>query len=139
LEIDMANGQKTLWCGIGMVLGMVLTYCWLRPSSVARAADAHAVNEQGVQVLVDEKDMRTSYANAYRIHTAEQEAVIDFGLNMPNPNVKPGDPQQVLLKVNDRMVLSYVTVKRLSISLAQVVKRFEEKFGEIPTGGLKER
>jgi hypothetical protein len=138
LEIDMSNGQKTLWCGIGMVLGMALTYCWLRPS-VARAADAHAVNEQGVQVLVDEKEMRTSYANAYRIHTAEQEAVIDFGLNMPNPNVKPGDPQQVLLKVNDRMVLSYVTVKRLSISLGQVVKRFEDKFGEIPTGGLKER
>lgn len=134
----MANAQKTMWCGIGMVLGMALTYCWLRPS-VARAADAAPVNVPGPQVLVDEKEMRTSYANAYRIHTAEQEAIIDFGLNMPNPNVKPGDPQQILLRINDRMVLSYVTAKRLSLSLAALVKRFEDKFGEIPTGGLKER
>ena len=54
--------------------------------------------QQQVQVLVDERDMKTVYANAYRIHTAEQEAVVDFGFNMPNPNAQQGQ-QQVLLKV----------------------------------------
>jgi hypothetical protein len=87
--------------------------------------------QQQVQVLVDERDMKTLYANAYRIHTAEQEAVIDFGFNMPNPNAQQGQ-QQVLLKVTDRVVISYVTAKRLALSLQQLVKRFEQQFGEIP-------
>jgi hypothetical protein len=88
--------------------------------------------QQQVQVLVDERDMKTIYANAYRIHTAEQEAVVDFGFNMPNPNSQPGQQQQVLLKVTDRVVISYVTAKRLALSLQQLVKRFEQQFGEIP-------
>src|SRR5213083_2085412 len=88
--------------------------------------------QQQVQVLVDERDMKTVYANAYRIHTAEQEAVLDFGFNMPNPNTQPGQQQQVLLKVTDRVVISYVTAKRLALSLQQLVKRFEQQFGEIP-------
>ena len=91
-----------------------------------------AGGQQQVQVLVDERDMKTLYANAYRIHTAEQEAVIDFGFNMPNPNAQPGQQQQVLLKVTDRVVISYVTAKRLALSLQQLVKRFEQQFGEIP-------
>ena len=93
---------------------------------------AAAAGQQQVQVLVDERDMKTLYANAYRIHTAEQEAVIDFGFNMPNPNAQAGQQQQVLLKVTDRVVISYVTAKRLALSLQQLVKRFEQQFGEIP-------
>ena len=42
--------------------------------------------EQGVQVLLDERELRTFYANAYRIHTSAEEVVIDLGFNMPNPN-----------------------------------------------------
>ena len=94
-------------------------------------AAPQAGQQQQVQVLVDERDMKTLYANAYRIHTAEQEAVIDFGFNMPNPNAQQGQ-QQVLLKVTDRVVISYVTAKRLALSLQQLVKRFEQQFGEIP-------
>jgi hypothetical protein len=95
------------------------------------ATTTEAGGQQQVQVLVDERDMKTVYANAYRIHTAEQEAVVDFGFNMPNPNAQGGQ-QQVLLKVTDRVVISYVTAKRLALSLQQLVKRFEQQFGEIP-------
>jgi hypothetical protein len=97
-----------------------------------QAGQAGAAGQQQVQVLVDEREMKTLYANAYRIHTAEQEAVIDFGFNMPNPNAQAGQQQQVLLKVTDRVVISYVTAKRLALSLQQLVKRFEQQFGEIP-------
>jgi hypothetical protein len=93
---------------------------------------AGAAGQQQVQVLVDEREMKTLYANAYRIHTAEQEAVIDVGFNMPNPNAQAGQQQQVLLKVTDRVVISYVTAKRLALSLQQLVKRFEQQCGEIP-------
>ena len=99
---------------------------------IEQAGQAGAAGQQQVQVLVDEREMKTLYANAYRIHTAEQEAVIDFGFNMPNPNAQAGQQQQVLLKVTDRVVISYVTAKRLALSLQQLVKRFEQQFGEIP-------
>jgi len=133
----MARRERAIWVVLGMMLGITLMYCWQQTPAV-RGAVGVVENKAGPQVLVDEKEMRLSYANAYRIHTTEQEAVIDFGFNMPNPNQKPGEEQQVLLKVTDRMVLSYVTSKRLSLSMAKLVKRFEDQFGEIPAA-IKEK
>lgn len=87
---------------------------------------------QQVQVMLDEKDLKLTYANAYRIHTAIEEVVIDLGFNMPNPNVQPGQPQSLLFKVTDRLILSYPNAKRLAMSLGQLVKRYEQQFGELP-------
>ncbi len=88
----------------------------------------------GVQVLLDERELKTVYSNAYRIHTAAEEVVLDLGFNMPNPNPNPqnGQPQQLLFKVTDRVIMSYANAKRLAMSLGQLVKRYEQQFGEIP-------
>lgn len=88
--------------------------------------------QQGVQVMLDERDLKTTYANAYRIHTAIEEVVVDLGFNMPNPNSQPGQPQALLFKVTDRVILSYPNAKRLAMSLGQLVKRYEQQFGELP-------
>jgi hypothetical protein len=122
----MRRSERALWCGLGLVVGLMVAASWRGTPAVA------AEQDQPVQVMVDEKDLRLVYANAYRIHTAEQEAVIDFGFNMPNPNPPKAGEKQVLLKISDRVVLSYVTTKRLAVSLDQLVKRFEKQFGEIP-------
>ncbi len=91
--------------------------------------------QQQIQVMLDERDMRTVYANAYRIHTAPEEVIVDLGFNMPNPNTQPGQAtqQQLLFRVTDRVIMSYGNAKRLSLSLQQLVKRFEQQFGEIPS------
>ena len=86
----------------------------------------------GVQVLLDERDLKTLYSNAYRMHTAAEEVVIDLGFNMPNPNPQPGQ-QQLLFKVTDRVVMTYTTAKRLALSLGQLIKRYEQQFGELPS------
>jgi hypothetical protein len=90
--------------------------------------------DQQVQVLLDERELKSMYANAYRIHTSAEEVIVDLGFNMPNPNPNPQNPgqQQLLFKVTDRVILSYTNAKRLAISLTQLVKRFEQQFGEIP-------
>jgi hypothetical protein len=92
--------------------------------------------QQGVQVLLDERELRTIYTNAYRFHTTADEVVLDLGFNMPNPNPNPqagqGQQQQLLFKVSDRVIMSYVNAKRLAGSLTQLVKRYEQQFGEIP-------
>jgi hypothetical protein len=86
---------------------------------------------QQVQLVVDEREMRTTFANGYRIYTTGEEVVVDFGFNMLNPNPQSGQAQ-MLFKAGDRVILSYPTVKRLSLSLAQLIRRYEEQFGQIP-------
>ena len=85
-----------------------------------------------VQVLLDERELRTLYTNAYRIHTAPEEVVIDLGFNMANPNNQQGGQAQLLFKVTDRVVMSYINAKRLAMSLGQLIKRYEQQFGELP-------
>ena len=94
-------------------------------------AGGTAENQQGVQVLLDERELRTLYTNAYRIHTSAEEVIIDLGFNMPNPNPQGGQAQ-LLFKVTDRAIMSYTNAKRLAMSLSQLVKRYEQQFGEIP-------
>lgn len=90
--------------------------------------------QQHIQVMLDEREMRTVYANAYRIHTAAEEVVVDLGFNMANPNAQPGQsPQQLLFKVTDRVIMGYSNAKRLAMSLQQLVQRYEQQFGEIPS------
>lgn len=88
--------------------------------------------QQQVQVMLDEREMRTTYTNAYRINTAAEEVIVDLGFNMPNPNQQQGQAPSLLFKVTDRVVMSYPNAKRLAMSLTQLVKRFEQQFGEIP-------
>src|SRR5438067_132196 len=87
---------------------------------------------QNVHVMLDEREMRTTFANAYRIHHTTEEVVVDFGFNMVNPNSPPGQPQ-MLFKVTDRVIMSYPSIKRLSQSVRQLIQRYEQQFGEIPT------
>ena len=89
-------------------------------------------DQQGVQLVLDERDLRTMFSNAYRIHTTAEEVVLDFGFNMANPNPQSGQ-QQLLFKVNERIIMSYPNLKRLAGQLVQIVKRYEQQFGEIPT------
>ena len=88
--------------------------------------------QQNVQVLLDERELKSVYANAYRIHTSSEEVIIDLGFNMPNPNQQQGGGAQLLFKVTDRVIMSYTNAKRLSASLVQLIKRYEQQFGEIP-------
>lgn len=88
-------------------------------------------DRQSVHVMLDERELRTSFANGYRIHTTAEEVIIDFGFNLLNPNPQGGQ-QQMLFKVSDRIIMSYASVKRLTGSLNQLILRYEQQFGQIP-------
>jgi hypothetical protein len=98
-------------------------------------ATAGPEGQQGVGVLLDERELRSVYVNSYRIHAAQEEVVLDLIFSMPNPNPAAPGNAQMLWKVTDRAIMSYASAKRLAMSLAQLVKRYEQQFGEVPMQG----
>jgi hypothetical protein len=86
--------------------------------------------QQSVQLRIDETQMSTRYANAFRTNATAEEIILDFGLNLPNPAAPPGQPE-ILFRVTDRVVLNYYSAKRLALTLTQVIRRYEDQFGEL--------
>jgi len=89
---------------------------------------------QQVRLRVDQTGMTTNYANAFKTNATSEEVIVDLGLNtvVPNPQGKDADVAgDILFQINNRMVLNYYTAKRLALSLGQIVRGYEEKFGEL--------
>ncbi len=95
-------------------------------------ADEEQTQGQPMQVVVDERELRTTYCNAYRIHATNDEVVVDLGFNMPDPNPRQPGQAQLLLKISDRIIMNYTQAKRLALSLGQLIRRYEQQYGELP-------
>lgn len=93
---------------------------------------------QQVQLRIDERNMSTSYANAYRANGTAEEVMLDFGLNLVRPGEDPKAPA-ITFQVNDRIIMNYYSAKRLAITLSQLVRRHEEQFGELELDVAKRR
>ena len=46
---------------------------------------------------------------------------------------------EIVFKVNERIVLNYLSAKRLAITLSQVIRRYEQQFGELELDVAKRR
>ena len=86
--------------------------------------------QQTIRVRMDQRDVKTSYANAFNTHGLINEVILDFGLNMPVPP-QPDQQPEIMLQITDRIILNYYSVKRLALTLGQLVRRHEERFGEL--------
>jgi len=91
-----------------------------------------------VRLRIDERKLETNYANGFRTQPTAEEVVLDFGLNLAAPPQQQSEGGQasgvsgeMVFQINDRVVMNYYTAKRLAISLSQVVRRHEERFGEV--------
>jgi len=95
--------------------------------------------QQQVRLRVDERDMHTSYANAFRTNGTAEEVILDFGLNLMNPAAQQQNQPEIIFKVNDRIIMNYYSAKRLAITLSQVIRRHEEQFGQLELDVAKRR
>jgi len=104
--------------------------------------DAQAREQTGsqqVRLRLDDRDMTTMYANAFRTNTSAEEVIVDFGMNLVVPAQQPqsgsagnNEPAgDILFKLSNRVVMNYYTAKRLALLLGQVVRRYEDRFGEL--------
>jgi hypothetical protein len=80
-----------------------------------------------VKIRVDESETSSAYANTIRTSTTFEEVILDFGLNMP----VPGQQDQMVFKVHNQVIMNWSGAKRLALSLSQLIRQREERFGEI--------
>ena len=92
---------------------------------------------QQVQLRLDEREMVTTYANAFRANGTAEEVMLDFGLNIPSPVQR--DQPEIVFKISNRVIMNYYSAKRLALTLSQIVRRHEEQFGELEMDVAKRR
>ena len=104
--------------------------------------------QRQVRLRIDERNMRSSYANAFRTNGTAEEVMLDFGLNLISPAAQqqaagqPGTQQQqpeIIFQVSDRVIMNYYSAKRLAIALSQLIRRHEEQFGQLELDVAKRR
>ena len=80
-------------------------------------------------VNVNDSKMTTHYTNAFRQHANQHEVILDMGVNVA---AKDNDGNvQMQFNVDNRLVMNYVTAKRMAGILVQIVQAHEKQFGEI--------
>jgi hypothetical protein len=93
-------------------------------SSVGKTPGAQP--QASANVKVDENNLTAHYANYMRVTATPEEVILDFALN-PQPYAT-GEQQ---VKISDRLVLSFVTAKRLFVALQRTIEKHETTFGPI--------
>ena len=80
-------------------------------------------------VKVNDSQMTTTYANAFRQNSNQHEVIVDLGVNVAMKN--PDGQVEMQFTIDNRLVMNYATAKRLAGMLVQVVQAHEKQFGEI--------
>ena len=94
------------------------------------------VGQQQIRLQIDEREMSTSCANAFRSNGTAEEVIIDFGFNTVT---QQGQQPVITFKINDRVVMNYYSAKRLAITLSQLIRRHEDAFGVLELDVNKRR
>ena len=87
--------------------------------------------QKKVRVRIDESNVKTSYASGFRPVATAEEVIMDFGLNLARLTGDKETPYEVVFQANNRVIMNYYSTKRLVLALGQIIRRYEEKFGEL--------
>jgi hypothetical protein len=82
---------------------------------------------QQIQVPIDATEMENVYANYFRVTPTLDEVLLDLGMHAQL--MGPSGPEPVHL--SHRLILNFVTAKKLAEVLRLVVSRHEQAFGVI--------
>ena len=108
------------------------------PSTPA-ATDTNGATADGKRQLgvrINEDELHSEYANAFRSFTTTDEVLLDFGFNLVTlnrqQNSDPKSPAGTLqLDWKQRVVMNYRTAKGLAVELGKIITAYEQQFGEI--------
>ncbi len=105
------------------------------PSDSVESQAREQTGQRQVRLRLDRREMKTAYANAFQTNATAEEVLIEFGLNQVIPTGTGADggnvESEILFQISDRVILNYYSAKRLAMSLSQLVRRYEQQFGEL--------
>ena len=107
------------------------------PEKTIEGQGRDQTGQKRVRVRIDENNVKTNYASRFRPVATAEEVILDFGQNLARLTGDNKSPYEVVFQANNRIIMSYYSTKRLAITLSQVVRRFEEKFGELELNAAK--
>ena len=118
-----------------------------REKEAERKSDEKPIEEQAreqtgqqqVRLRVDERNMGSCYANAFRTQGSAEEVILDFGMNLVAPTPQGQNQPEILFQISERVIMNYYSAKRLAITLSQLIRRHEEQFGELELDAAKRR
>jgi hypothetical protein len=108
------------------------------PEKVVEDQAREQTGQQQIRLRVDERSMKTDYANAFRTNATAEEVLLDFGLNLVAPTAQQNQPE-IIFQVTERVIMNYYSAKRLAITLSQMIRRHEEQFGALELDVAKRR
>ena len=91
--------------------------------------EAAAVQAAAAQMQVkwDDTNMKSSYANVCNVMSTREEVVLMFGVNQ----AWHAGQKEVTVQLTDRIILSPHAAQRLSLLLGNIVKQYEDRFGQL--------
>jgi hypothetical protein len=95
--------------------------------------------QRQIRVHIDERDLKTSFASGFRPTGTAEEVILDFGLNMLRPSAQQPNQREVIFQANNRIIMTYYAAKRLALALGNIVRRYEQEFGELELNAAKRR
>lgn len=105
------------------------------PSADPQAQESFLGAEQRpVRMRVSDRERVTHYANAFRSNASAEEVMLDLGINSAASGRGEGGGDgggEVHFEVSNRIIMNYYTAKRLAMLLGNLVRRHEERFGEL--------
>jgi hypothetical protein len=97
----------------------------------ATPAPAPAAGQQGqpqqIQVAINDAEMASVYVNFFRVTGNPDEVLLDLG--MYSQVMGPSGPEPI--ELTHRLVMNFVTAKKLAEVLRVVVARHEQAFGVV--------
>src|SRR4051794_20477240 len=82
---------------------------------------------QQIQVPINDSEMASTYVNFFRVTGNPDEVLLDLG--MYSQVISPAGPEAIHL--GHRLVMNFVTAKKLAEVLRVVVARHEQAFGVV--------
>ena len=95
--------------------------------------------QQEIRLRIDERNITTTYANAFRTDATAEEVMLYFGLNLINPVAAQQGHPEFTFQSTQRVIMNYYMAKRLALTLGQLIRRHEEQFGELELDVAKRR
>jgi hypothetical protein len=95
--------------------------------------------QKQIRVRIDERSLQTNYVSGFRPTMTAEEVILDFGLNLIRPTGNKEEPHEVVFQASSRLIMSYFSAKRLAVALAQIIRRYEQQFGQVELNAAKRR